>query len=99
MSNGTMSSVGQWNWADYTNSGWNRHTTTVAKGDVVFVFGQKVHGVWWAQLVLFAHPWQAPSWTSQNTWNWSTSTPMTTPTNGTSTPVPTSSATFSGNHT
>jgi len=77
MSGGSMSSWGSYNWSDYTKSSWNPHTTTLAKGDLVFVFGQKVHGVWWAQLVLFAAP---SSWNSSTppsmSWNWNTNTPM-----------------------
>jgi hypothetical protein len=77
MSGGYMSSWGSYNWSDYAKSSWNMRTTTLAKGDLVFVFGQKVHGVWWAQLVLFAAP---TSWNSSTppsmSWNWNTNTPM-----------------------
>ena len=41
MSGGTMSSMGSWNWSDMANSSWNSHTKTIAKGDLVFVFGTK----------------------------------------------------------
>ena len=87
MSGGYMSSWGSYNWSDYAKSSWNSHTKTLAKGDLVFVFGQKVHGVWWAQLVLFAAP---SSWNSSNppsmSWNWNTNTPMSSP-SSTSSPV------------
>jgi hypothetical protein len=77
MSGGNMSSWGSYNWSDYAKSSWNMHTKTLAKGDLVLVFGQKVHGVWWAQLVLFAAP---SSWNSSTppsmSWNWNTNTPM-----------------------
>ena len=45
MSGGSMSSMGSWNWSDMANSSWNSHTKTIAKGDLVFVFGTKSHGV------------------------------------------------------
>jgi hypothetical protein len=77
MSGGYMSSWGSWNWSDYANSSWNSHTKTLANGDLVLVFGQKVHGVWWAQLVLFAAPTSWNSSTSPSmSWNWNTGTPM-----------------------
>jgi hypothetical protein len=95
MSGGYMSSWGSYNWSNYANSSWNTRTKTLAKGDVVFVFGQKVHGVWWAQLVLFAAP---SSWNSSQppsmSWNWNTNTPMSSSSSSSS---PTGTApTFSG---
>jgi hypothetical protein len=94
MSDGNMSSWGSYNWSNYANSSWNKNTKTLAKGDLVFVFGQKVHGVWWAQLVLFAAP---SSWNSSTppsmSWNWNTNTPMSS-----SSSVPSGGPTFSGSH-
>lgn len=86
MSGGYMSSWGSYNWSNYAKSSWNMHTKTLAKGDLVFVFGQKVHGVWWAQLVLFAAP---SSWNSSTppsmSWNWNTNTPMSSSSSSSST--------------
>jgi hypothetical protein len=95
MSSGTMSSWGSWNWADYAKSSWNTHTKTLAKGDLVFVFGGKVNGIWKAQLVLFAAPssWHSSTAMPSTNWNWSTNTSMPT----SSTPTPTSTMpTFAG---
>lgn len=88
MSGGYMSSWGSYNWSDYAKSSWNSHTKTLAKGDLVFVFGQKVHGVWWAQLVLFAAPssWHGSTPPSMS-WNWNTNTPSPS---SSSSPAPTS---------
>jgi hypothetical protein len=103
MSDGSMSSWGSYKWSNYAKSSWNTHTKTLAKGDLVFVFGQKVHGVWWAQLVLFAAP---SSWNSSTppstSWNWNTNTPMSSSSSSSgngNTPAPTSTMpTFSGNN-
>jgi len=56
LSGGTMSSWGSYNWSNKTNSKWNPSVKSLAKGDVVFVFGERVHGQLDAQLVLFAAP-------------------------------------------
>ena len=56
MSGGTMSSWGSYNWSNKSNSGWNPSVKSLAKGDLVFVFGERVHGQLDAQLVLFAAP-------------------------------------------
>jgi hypothetical protein len=56
LSGGTMSSQGSWNWSNTTNSKWNPSVKTPAKGDLVFIFGERVHGQLDAQLVLFAAP-------------------------------------------
>ena len=56
MSGGTMSSYGSWNWSNSSSSNWNMGVKTLAKGDLVFVFGERVHGALDAQLVLFAAP-------------------------------------------
>ena len=97
MSSGTMSSSGSWNWADYAKSSWNTHTKTIAKGDLVFVFGGKSNGVWKAQLVLFAAPssWHSSTPMPSTNWNWSTNTSM--PASNSSTPTPSSTMpTFAG---
>jgi hypothetical protein len=97
MSGGSMSSWGSYNWSNYANSSWNKNTKTLAKGDLVFVFGQKVHGVWWAQLVLFAAP---SSWNSSTppsmSWNWNTNTPMSSSSSNGN--VPSAGSTISGSH-
>jgi hypothetical protein len=79
MSGGTMSSMGSWNWSDMANSSWNSHTKTIAKGDLVFVFGTKVNGVMKAQLVLFAAPssWRSSTPVPSTNWNWNNNTAMT----------------------
>jgi hypothetical protein len=56
LSGGTMSSYGSYNWSNISNSKWNTSAKTLAKGDVVWIFGEKVKGQLWAQLVLFAAP-------------------------------------------
>lgn len=70
MSGGMMSQYGNYNWSNMSNSTWNMTTKTLANGDLVFVFGQRVHGLLHAQLVLYA----APGKTGQST------TPNATPT-------------------
>jgi hypothetical protein len=92
MSGGYMSSWGNYNWSNYAGSSWSTQAKALANGDLVFVFGQKVHGVWWAQLVLFAAPstWKTSSPPSTS-WNWNTSTPNTP-----STPSSPSTTTING---
>jgi hypothetical protein len=100
MSGGSMSSMGSWNWSDMANSSWNSRTKTIAKGDLVFVFGQKVHGIWKAQLVLFAAPssWNSSTPVPSTNWNWNTNTSMTSTSQNQNTPSSTSTMpTFSGN--
>ncbi|MGH3252819.1 MAG: hypothetical protein ACRDOI_42300 [Trebonia sp.] len=96
MSGGMMSSSGSYNWSNSSNSQWNMRTKTVAKGDLVFVFGLRVHGKLQAQLVLFAAPSQVNQFVTP------TATPsMTTApnTNGLQAPVPAGTTpTFSGTH-
>lgn len=96
MTGGTMSSYGSWNWSNSSSSRWNMRMRTIARGDLVFVFGERVHGKLVAQLVLFAAPTtMTPT---------ATPTPKTTPTT-TATPSMTATptivngqVTFSGNH-
>src|SRR5262249_23725261 len=55
MTGNTMSSYGSWNapsagsW-DSMSKSWDMRAKTIARGDVVFVFGQKVNGKLFAQL-------------------------------------------------
>lgn len=68
MSGGTMSSYGNWNWSNSSSSRWNMSMRTVARGDLVFVFGQRVDNKLIAQLVLFAAPFgQTQTQTSPTT--------------------------------
>ena len=98
MSGGTMSSYGDWNWSNSSNSNWNMNTKTLAKGDLVFVFGEKVHGKLVAQLVLFA----APKFTQQTPVTPSTATPAVNAPNQQVAPQPNTNggngSTFSGSH-
>jgi hypothetical protein len=84
MSGGTMSSWGTYNWSDKSNSTWNPSVKSLAKGDLVFVFGERVHGQLDAQLVLFA----APSKTAPTPFPTSTTTVTPAPT-ATVTAIPT----------
>lgn len=92
MTGGTMSSLGSWNWSNSSAGHWNMRPKTIAKGDLVFVFGERVHGKLVAQLVLFA----APTTTTVTP----TATPsMTTTPTATATPaIVNGQVTFSGNH-
>lgn len=94
MTGGTMSSYGDYNWSNMSNSKWNMSTKSLAKGDLVFVFGEKVHGELWAQLVLFAAPGTTVSTnhssSSSSSGNWSSQ-------GGNNTPTPSSTMpTFAG---
>jgi hypothetical protein len=92
MTGGTMSSQGSWNWSNTTNSKWNPSVKTPAKGDLVFIFGERVHGQLDAQLVLFA----APMTTAPTPFPTQTHTVTPTPT-VTVTAIPTPTATSTGN--
>jgi hypothetical protein len=87
----SMSSWGSWNsswnWSDYANSSWNSRTKTIAKGDLVFVFGQKVNGIWKAQLVLFAHPSSWNSSTTMPSYTWPSSSSSSSSVSGNTTTI------------
>lgn len=85
MTGGTMSSYGSWNWSNSSNSNWNMRTKTLARGDLVFVFGERVHGKLFAQLVLFAAPFASTQHTVVPTQNATVN--GTNMTNGTQTPT------------
>jgi hypothetical protein len=83
-------------WAKHLNT----RSTAAIKGDLVFVFGEKIHGELIAQLVLFIAPLHATTPTPTATPSVTTS-PTTTATatpSVTASPTATSSATFAGNH-
>lgn len=90
MSGGTMSSWGSYNWSNKSNSKWNPSVKSLAKGDLVFVFGERVHGQLDAQLVLFA----APMTTAPTPFPTQTQTVTPTPT-VTVTAIPSTSVTAS----
>jgi hypothetical protein len=72
MTGGTMGAPSQMN-----HMNMNMKTKSVAKGDMVFVFGEREHGELVAQLVLFADPMtSAPSMTTSPSM---TATPTATP--------------------
>lgn len=99
MTGGTMSSLGSWNWSNSSAGHWSMRPTTIAKGDLVFVFGERVHGELVAQLVLFAAP--ATTTTVTPTATPSMTTTPTAPATPTMTATPAivnGQVTFSGNH-
>jgi len=102
MSGGTMSSYGSWNWSNSSSSNWNMGVKTLAKGDLVFVFGERVHGSLWAQLVLFAAPWSSTQQAPAPSSSWSSGDGSTTNNqfSGNNVPANTggSGSTFSGSH-
>lgn len=80
---------------------WNKGARVLAKGDFVFIFGEKVHGKLLAQLVLFVAPMKVtatptPSMTTSPTMT-ATATPTATST-ATVAPTATTSTSFSGNN-
>lgn len=76
----------------------NKGAKVLAKGDLVFIFGEKVHGKLLAQLVLFVAPMKVtatptPSMTTSPT---ATAKPTATPTATSTVPTPTTTITTGG---
>jgi hypothetical protein len=94
MTGGTMAAGGQ----------MDAKVKSVTKGDLVFIFGERVHGQLVAQLVLFAAPMKAPApvVTPSATPSMTTSPGMVAAPNMTATPgtmvTPTAPATITGTH-
>lgn len=82
-------------------SWWNMNTRVkdIAKGDLVFVFGERENHTLKAQLVLFAAPSTTTTTPTATTSPTTTTTPTSTATMPTTTPTGTSTGeTFSGTH-
>jgi hypothetical protein len=102
MSGGTMSSYGDYNWSNTSKSNWNTSTKALAKGDLVFVFGELEGHTLKAQLVLFAAPRTTvrptPTATPTSTWTAPTAAPTSTATTPGATPAATSTNQFTGHN-
>lgn len=102
MSGGTMSGYGSWNWSNASSGNWNMSARTLARGDLVFVFGEKAGSRLVAQLVLFAQPTQFTGTAAPVTMPATpamTATPTMAAVPGATSPAGTSNGlTFSNNH-